>query len=212
MKHGRLTILEMLSPSKHRACRCECDCGNIVIKRYNHVVSGATRSCGCLASEMTVARNFIHGSARRGKVTPEFTAWSQMRGRCLNPANEAFEYYGGRGIAVCQEWTESFERFLAYMGPRPTARHSLDRVKVDGNYEPGNCRWATKERQSRNKTNTTLSDDLADKIRQMAKSGVSRAETARILGLNYSSVKQVALGKQWVPESDSLVAMSEMSA
>lgn len=198
-RYGRLNAVEQFSSNGYRFFRCDCDCGAQVVCRCEHVRSGATRSCGCLAREQTVARNLIHGSAVRGNLTPEFTAWVQMRGRCFNPSNGAYQYYGGRGITVCERWA-TFENFISDMGPRPSNRHSIDRENVNGDYEPSNCRWATKERQSRNKRNTTLSDGMAAEIRRLADLGVPKVEISRRLGVNYSSVKQVSLGKQWVPE------------
>lgn len=86
-----------------------------------------------------------------GKATPEYSAWASMKSRCENPAARNFKDYGGRGIRVCAKWRNSFEAFLADMGPRPSKQHSIDRIDNDGNYEPGNCRWATAKRQQRNK-------------------------------------------------------------
>lgn len=82
--------------------------------------------------------------------SPEYTAWAGMLQRCRNPKNAAYPDYGGRGITVCDAWRDSFEAFYADLGPRPSARHSIDRIDNDGNYEPGNCRWATAKEQNRN--------------------------------------------------------------
>ena len=79
--------------------------------------------------------------------TPEHCAWVSMKQRCTNPKKREYEHYGGRGIKVCDEWMRSFLAFFAYVGPRPSAKHSLDRIDVNGNYEPGNVRWATQQEQ-----------------------------------------------------------------
>jgi hypothetical protein len=86
--------------------------------------------------------------------TPEHIAWKQMRGRCNNPRNRCFKHYGGRGIKVCDEWN-SFEAFFAYVGKRPSDKHSLDRINVNQGYEPGNVRWATSEQQQNNRRNNS---------------------------------------------------------
>lgn len=82
--------------------------------------------------------------------TPEYRAWASMRQRCANPKSARYDNYGGRGISVCDRW-QSFEAFFADMGPRPTSEHSIDRIDNDGNYEPGNCHWATRSEQQQNK-------------------------------------------------------------
>lgn len=93
-----------------------------------------------------------HGKCR----TLEYITWLNMISRCEYPNRKDFKHYGGRGIRVCDKWRDSFESFLADMGPRPFQRASLDRINTDGNYEPGNCRWATQKSQTRNKKNNRL--------------------------------------------------------
>ena len=89
------------------------------------------------------------------RAWPEYKAWKRIRHRCHNPKHMAYRYYGARGIAVCERWKGSFEAFFEDMGPRPSKDHSIDRFPDnDGNYEPGNCRWATRNQQMRNRRNT----------------------------------------------------------
>lgn len=151
MKYGRLTIIgkEGLSKTKHK---CLCDCGNIHYATLNAMRSGGTMSCGCLNRELASARFKKHGM----RFKPEYTAWQLMKDRCTNPNSGCFSYYGGRGITVCARWFGDFRNFLADMGMRPSSKHTLDRIDGNGNYEPGNCRWATRKEQSRNRSNTQL--------------------------------------------------------
>lgn len=91
-----------------------------------------------------------HGHARGKRVSPEWSAWKGMRQRCHSTTHKRYPLYGGRGIRVCQQWRDSFEAFFADMGRKPSERHSLDRIDVNGDYEPGNCRWADQQEQCRN--------------------------------------------------------------
>lgn len=123
--------------------KCQCSCGEVLEVLSTALASGSVQSCGCLK----VDRLTTHGLSE----SPEYRAWWQMKQRCYNPRNERFHRYGGRGITVCPEWIRSFEAFFADMGKRPTRDHSIDRINNDAGYAPGNCRWATRSQQQRNK-------------------------------------------------------------
>ena len=130
-----------------------CGCGQEFVCRTNNIRSGNTRSCGCLsdASRKSSENKYVkHGHNRPGSVTREYNSYTSMKTRCLNPNSPNYSMYGGRGIAICQRWLDGFENFLADMGERPNGK-TLDRIDVDGNYEPGNCRWATLSEQQKNK-------------------------------------------------------------
>lgn len=158
-RFGRLTVLSFVG-SRHmwntsvRLWLCACECGATVEVAQKQLTQGSTKSCGCL--KKTIGElNRTHGEGGRGHVTPEYNAWMLMRRRCNAPSPAERDNYKGRGIMVCERWS-SYEVFLADVGRRPTPRHSLDRINNDGNYEPGNVRWATRVEQAANKRNTKL--------------------------------------------------------
>lgn len=131
--------------SPHWLCRCECGVERFV--RRSSLLLNAL-ACGINGHRY---RHLIHGRAVGS--FPEYGSWCKMRERCSNPSHEKYQNYGGRGISVCPAW-DDFMTFLRDMGPKPTREHSIERKDVNGNYEPGNCIWATNDIQSRNKTNT----------------------------------------------------------
>lgn len=135
---------------------CRCDCGTErSVSKYD-LIRGKSKNCGCVKKAKIAARN--RAGATHGKTnTPEFRAWTMMKSRCYDKNQKAYKDWGGRGITVCERWRESFENFLADMGPRPSAKHSIDRYPDnDGNYEPTNCRWATVKEQGRNRRDNHL--------------------------------------------------------
>lgn len=155
LRFGRLMVLSLCDErSAHGTClwRCECDCGNETNVITNRLTGGFTQSCGCLQKERTSQANFKHGKGE----TREYFIWCQMKSRCQNSSNKSFHNYGGRGIRVCVRWENSISNFLSDMGECPKGL-TIERINNDGNYEPGNCRWATQTEQQRNKrTNRNL--------------------------------------------------------
>lgn len=146
-RFGRLVAVSYAArPPKRGQWVCQCDCGKTVKADTSHLNKGMTRSCGCLRDELAGSHRRTHGATN----TPEYACWNHLKQRCTNPRNPAFAYYGGRGISVCDRWLQSFQHFLEDIGKRPHPNLTLDRIDNDGNYEPGNVRWATYAEQFNN--------------------------------------------------------------
>jgi hypothetical protein len=150
-KVGRLTAVERIenTPSGNEQWLFVCECGKNAKARLSDVSRGFKQSCGCLRNEKSAARGRAQLTTHGMFYTTEYNTWAQMIQRCTNPRNQAFKYYGARGITVCRRWSQ-FENFIADMGPRPPDRE-LDRIDNDKGYSPGNCRWATLSQQAKNK-------------------------------------------------------------
>lgn len=142
-KFGRLEVIEKgYKKNNHWYYKCRCECGNTVFINGSKLNNGNTKSCKCLRKEMVTKHRLI-GS-------PEYQSWQSMIQRCINPNNSSYDNYGRRGISVCPDWLNSFEKFYMDMGKRPRGL-TLERINNDGNYKPSNCKWATRIEQSRNK-------------------------------------------------------------
>lgn len=131
---------------------CKCDCGVTTNVRAGALTSGNTVSCGHLRGRHNIEKWTTHGCTN----TPEYMTWCSMLKRCTNPNDKSYHNYGSRSIAVCDRWLESFENFYNDMGLRPGPEYSIERKNNDGNYEPDNCRWATKEEQGNNRRNNCI--------------------------------------------------------
>ena len=151
---GRLTVVSFAGSVKGRTTwHCSCACGGTRTAVGSDLKNGRTMSCGCLQAQVRSSSHTRHG----GRDWPEWRVWQSMIRRCHSPKATSFSYYGGRGIAVCDRWRQGadglhgFECFIADMGRRPSGGLTLDRINNDGNYEPGNVRWATRREQQHNK-------------------------------------------------------------
>jgi hypothetical protein len=166
---ARWTVVER-APNLGRHVRwlCRCECGNTGMISSSNLVSGKSRSCGCLHSEIITTHDMTN--------TPEHATWISMRSRCYTKSSGGYRYYGARGIKVCERW-QSFENFLADMGNRPEG-HSLDRIDPHGDYSPENCRWATDETQNNNQRSSRylIFDGKTQTVAQWAReAGLSKS-------------------------------------
>lgn len=158
-RSGRLVFIEPIDKMPTRGWRwlAKCDCGNTLLIEPSRTNGGNTKSCGCLKMDVLLARVVTHGQSRGGSNRKTYARWLSMRKRCSAQQGrhrEDWSNYAGRGIVVCERWS-TYLNFLADMGECPDGM-TLERVDVDGNYEPENCRWATQTDQSLNKTNTRM--------------------------------------------------------
>lgn len=178
MRFTRLTIIKELPRAvyKNTSARrylCHCDCGKTFSALRPNILRGSTKSCGCWKRE-TARAPHTHGMSH----SSEYKIWAGIKKRCHNPRQREFHLWGGRGITMCGRWRESFEAFFSDMGKRPSARHSIDRIDNNGNYEPQNCRWATPIEQSAN----------SRKTKHFATEQITLSAYCRLHGLPYSRV------------------------
>lgn len=195
VRYGRLVVEKFvhIDARSQRFYISICDCGNEVLSSLAHLKSGHTRSCGCFRDDQIRLSNTRHGLRK----TPEYNAWVSMKQRCYNKRYARYPDYGGRGIKMCDRWKNSFEAFLEDMGPRPSRDYSLDRYPDNnGNYEPGNTRWALRWQQDRNRRSNIIiryngeTYILTDLCAKLNLSYVTLRKSIKILGIRGAFAKK----------------------
>jgi hypothetical protein len=165
---GRLTVINFVCIDAKGESRwnCKCECGKERVVRCSMLRRNDVYSCGC--SKRPWVSTYVHvNTARRknNKETSEYKSWQHIKERCLNVSCKAYKDYGGRGILMYPQWINSFDDFYEYVGAKPTPKHSIDRYpNNDGNYEPGNIRWATKKQQAGNRRTSRWVDYNGERI------------------------------------------------
>jgi hypothetical protein len=178
-RFGRLVVVRRVPGG---AWMCKCDCGGVSFVTTSNLRSDNSHSCGCALDE---ARR-THGLTG----TPEYMVWKAMRSRCNTKGDHAYRNYGGRGISVCEEWSD-FVTFLTDMGTRPTPRHELDRVDNDKGYSKDNCRWITHRQNLNNKRTNRI-------VTYLGRSMII-AEWAEEIGVNYRTLNN-RINRGWSTE------------
>lgn len=178
-RYGRLVAIRREPAGRHTKWLFRCDCGNEALMHLDAVRAGRSTSCGCLRTEQIRERSLTHGHRVDRKTSRTLKAYQHAKSRCENHNDPKFLNYGGRGITMCREWREDFQTFLRDMGECPP-RMTLDRVNVDGHYEPRNCRWTSHRQQARTRTNNVL---VEFEGRQ-----VILKDFAALMGVNYKAL------------------------
>jgi hypothetical protein len=184
-KFGKLTATDLFEKrilnngKKALFWKCLCDCGGVSYVRRAMLMNGNTKSCGCGRAENAAKLFTTHGHSKNNKESPTYYSWHNMIKRCTMPSCIQYKDYGGRGISICEEWL-SFESFLADMGERPKGK-TLDRINMNGNYDPTNCKWSTVAEQNINKR--------SNRVLTLNGKSMCVSEWARFLGVNEATIR-----------------------
>lgn len=185
-RFGRLVVIRQSSRKYYYDCVC--DCGKSCVANYYRLMNGSKTSCGCYHIETTRRANSTHGKSR----TRVFRIWQGMIGRCTNQNLPHYKNYGGRGIKVCERWSNSFSAFYEDMGDPPSDMHTIERIDNNGDYTPGNCRWATAKEQARNRRSSTSF--------QFNENNMTLAEIAERTGMPYGLLEMRVVRYGWSVE------------
>lgn len=175
-RFGRLTVEKLDTLKPGRVWTCRCDCGKATFASTGCLRAKNKRSCGCLGTRDPKSK-----VTRHGMVTwPEYKTWLRMKSRCANKNSKDYKYYGGRGIVICERWLDGFSNFIADMGRLPSPEYSIERIDVNGNYDPSNCKWIETSLQKRNTRRTNM-------VSWNGKSACLK-EWSEIFGIGYSTL------------------------
>jgi hypothetical protein len=188
LKYERLTILREGTSIKYgkttmRKVWCKCDCGVEKEIDLNSIKRKKSTSCGCFSKEVAKENSTKHGLAMlsTGIKHPDYSIWTKLKHRCLNPNDKSYKHYGGRGIKICDRWINSFENFINDLGWRPSKNYSLERIDYNKDYCPENCKWILKSEQSKNCRRVKLIDYDNQKY--------CLTDLCKKLGLSYSTMR-----------------------
>lgn len=203
-RFGRLTVIKFYGHNKYGQPRwlCECDCGNTTVVTGSDIRSGATSSCGCLWKERIMEAKVTHGMSY-SNVYPEYR---NVKSRCYDENAHNYKWYGGRGIKMCDRWKDDIHEFYNDVSELPhfgEKGYTLDRIDNDGDYEPGNVRWATPKEQSNNRRPRT-----GDNLYEYEGEIHSLREISNMTGISYSTLNNRLL-KGWEPERAFNTAVQE---
>lgn len=202
-RYGRLVALERDRSQVGRIkWRCRCDCGGEVSVTQANLKSGNSESCGCLRAEQISRRSVTHGHQLGRRASKTLQSYRHAKSRCFNPNVVNYPQYGGRGISMCKRWADSFEEFLADMGECPPGL-TLDRIDVNGDYEPRNCRWAAIAVQARNKTNNILVTHEGETM--------ILTDFARRMGVSYKALRKRVRDRGQAPYAAALAMLLRAS-